>query len=294
VGATPVPANAFSVVVPVIPSLASYTPLANASWGSPVGFPPAFVTPSQFIATFTIPAPADGSGILYTELFPGPVSPVIGGQTTTLQGYLDDLRRILHDPNDRYWPASDKIVYINKGIQKRDIETGINRQLIPFTLTFAKDTYSFSDTGQANVFDVVGINLIFGNVRQVMARFSFTDLNANVRQFKPQLQFYPVAWTRYGPNQVVFAPAPAQAYQTEWDCCVYTLPLVNLTDVDPMPYPYTDPVVFYAAYWAKLNERQWDESAQFLELYKDKLLVANNSRVGTIPTPYTGGVVVVR
>ena len=68
------------------------------------------------------------------------------------------------------WPEADKIVYINKGLQRRDVDTGANRQLLTVALTANVDTYSFGDTGQAQVYDVVAINLIYGNLRLVLDR----------------------------------------------------------------------------------------------------------------------------
>lgn len=210
-------------------------------------------------------------------------------QTQTLQGYLDDLRRLLHDPNDRFWSQSDKIVYINKGMQQRDLDTGINRQLIPFTLTVAQDTYTFAATTQPQVIDLIGVNLMFNNLRVVMDSFSYTELNVRARQFSPPLLWAPLAYCRYGARQVIFAPAPSLAYAIEWDVSCYSSNLVNLTDPDPIPYPHTEPVQFWAAHLAKLNERQWDEADAFEAQYQRKLQSAVNSRVGVMPSAYRGG-----
>lgn len=290
--ATAVPVGALSVVVPVSPPLAAYTPLVTASWATATGVPSGTQTPSQFTVLLSVPAPANA--FIYSEIFPGPATPILGGQLETLQTYLDDLRRLLHDPNDRYWSQSDKTVYINKGMQRRDLDTGANRQLLPVTLTVGQDLYDFSVTGQAQVFDVIGINLIFQNLRVVMDQFSYTAMNVRVRQYMPGLQYAPLAWCRYGPSQVLFGPVPSLAYDTEWDCSVYSSPLVNLTDVDPLPYPYTIPVPFYAAYWAKQNERQLDEADAFHQQYQQKIQAAVNSRVGMLPSAYGGSLTMVR
>ncbi len=290
--ATAVPVGALSVTVPVSPPLAAYTPLVTPSWATATGIPSGTQTSTQFVVIFSVPAPANA--VLNSEIFPGPAAPILGGQLDSLQTYLDDLRRLLHDPNDRYWSQADKVVYINKGMQRRDLDTGANRQLLPVTLTAGTDLYSFSSTGQAQVLDVIGITLIFGNLRVVMDQFSFTAMNVRVRQYSPGLQYAPLAWCRYGPNQVLFGPIPSLAYVTEWDCSVYASPLVNLTDVDPLPYPYTVPVPFYAAYWAKKNERQDDEADAFHTDYMQKVQAAVNSRVGMLPSAYGGSLTMVR
>lgn len=220
----------------------------------------------------------------------------MAGQLQTLQNYLDDLRRLLHDPLDRYWSASDKIVYVNKGMQNRDVETGCNRQLFTYTLTIGDDEYTMTDFGSGNIFDVVGINVIYGNLRVVMNSSSFTQLNVDARQYSPGLQYCPLQWARYGPNKVIFGPVPSQAYVIEVDACVYAPPLAALTDTDISPYPYSTPVPFYAAYWAKMNERQYDEADKFLEQAQKHTERANNSRVGTLASAYgnRGGMTWVR
>lgn len=142
----------------------------------------------------------------------------------------------------------------------------------------------------SEVFDVIGINLIYGATRVVMGQFSFTELNTTVRQYVPSLQWAPVRWARYGPSQIVFGPAPSIAYVTEWDCSTIGPALVNLTDSDLMPVPYTKCIKYYAAYLAKLNERQYEEAAGFKQLYAENLMAASNSRAGMVPSMYSAGV----
>src|SRR5262245_35963911 len=141
-----------------------------------------------------------------------PGIPVSPGGAGTLASYLDDLRDLLHDESDRIWPVARKTRYVNKGLQKRDRDTGQNRVLIPFTTTVGVDVYSFTDLGNTNVFDIIGINLLFQNLRIVIGSYSFSELNVRLRQYNPPLQWAPVGFARYGPNQFVIAPAPAIPY----------------------------------------------------------------------------------
>jgi hypothetical protein len=293
----------------------------------------------------------------------------VSGALSTLADYLDDVRRVLHDPNDQYWSVADKTVYINSALEQRDLDTGQNRHLYRFTMTPGQDIYAFQDLAAQNpdppigpttvpfnaaslvvplspvqavgyqvrvtpnwtttavvsaavaasftvtfgtpapagailywqlaggtllpnateVFDVIGVNLIYGATRVVMGQYSFTELNTTVRQYVPSISWAPVRWCRYGPNQLVFAPAPAIAYVTEWDCSTIGPALVNLTDSDLLPVPYTKAVKYYAAHLAKINERRPDEAAQFLAQYQQNLLGASNSRAGSVPNMYSAG-----
>ncbi len=207
----------------------------------------------------------------------------------TLTDFLTDVRNLLHDPQDAYWSQTQKTLWINKALQRRDRDTGANRVQINLALTAGVDTYTFTTLGNTSVFDVVGINLIFTNLRIVLGQMSFTELNTYVRQYQPAYQFYPVKWCRYGPATVILAPAPAQAYVTEWDCCVFSAALVNLTDADVLPYPFTEPVPYYAAHLAKLNERQWDEAADFKQQYDAQIQTVLGDVTGLVPSMYPSG-----
>lgn len=205
----------------------------------------------------------------------------------TLADLLNATRRLLHDPNDLTWSTADKTAYVNQAIKRRDLDTGANRSLFTVALTIGQDTYSIATaTGNSRVFDIVAINLLYQNIRYVMGATAFTDLNLGPRAWNPALRWAPFAWARYGSGTIYLAPAPGIVYSTEWDCCLYSADLVALTDADVLPYPFFEPVPFYAAYLAKLNERQMDEAADFLSAYDQQLQVCLNSRTGLVPDQY--------
>jgi hypothetical protein len=237
-----------------------------------------------FTAQFTVPAPPGGSSFDWEVLAPT-VSAV------SLATYLDDLRDLLRDPDDIYWTQAQKTRYINRALQKRDRDTGQNRTLISFVTTIGTDTYTFTDLGNTNVFDLIAVNLIYGNLRVVLGCVSFTMLNVAVRQFQPVFQFAPVAYARYGPQQFTVAPAPALAYTLELDCS-QVVPsdfLVALTDTDILPVPFDSPVKFWAAYLAKINERGYDEAQWFEDQYNREISRLDSNKVGMVPSFYGNG-----
>src|SRR5436190_1638581 len=90
------------------------------------------------------------------------------------------------------------------------------------------------------------------------------------------------------PVTIYIAPAPSQAFTMEFDCAKYSSPLVLTTDADTLPYPYTEPVPYYAAYLFKLNERQNDEAQDFLDSFWMACAVATGERTGALRNAYTG------
>src|SRR3990167_2190090 len=203
-------------------------------------------TASGFTLTFAAPCPAGGGTFDWLARYPS----VSGGGTATLGDYPAELRRLLHDENDNFWSAADKTAYINAGIQRRDLDSGQNRVLISKTLTAGTALYNFSDLSNDAVFDVIGIAVINGSTRIQLNQYSYSELSVAARAWTTY-QSLPRAFARYGPSQVYLAPIPVSAYVSEWDCCVYSDPLVAPTDVDPLPFPYVKPVAYYAAYEAK-------------------------------------------
>lgn len=282
-GTVAVPSGSASVVIAAtLPAAYQITltpywnangPFVDLSTKTAAGFTAVFPSP-PFVDTF-----------LDWTATPSGATPVIGG--ITLGSYLDELNDVLHATatGTSYWTTAQKIKYINRAIAHRDLETGANRVVQPVTLVIGQDTYEFSVLGNPSVFDVVSINLLYNTQRLVLDQCSWTDLNALPRSWTLYREV-PRAFARYGQTKVVFAPAPWLAYETEWDTCVVTGPLVNVGDVDTQPYPYTLPVVYYAAYLAKLNERQYAEADIFLKLYRGEMSSAQDSRVGMVPSAY--------
>jgi hypothetical protein len=255
-------------------------------WATTPFVDPASKIASGFTAQFTVPAPAGGSSFDWQVLAPTPAA-------TSLATYLDDLRDLLNDFSDLYWrqgSPSPKVRYINRALQKRDRDTGQNRVLISFVTTIGVDTYNFTQLGNTNVFDLIGVNLLYQNLRYVMGCVSFSELNARLRLYQPVFQSAPVAYARYGPQQFVVAPAPSVAYTLELDCSQVTPPdyLVALTDTDPLPEPFGAPVKYWAAYLAKINERAYDEAQWFKDQYEMEIAKLDSNKVGMVPSLYGG------
>ena len=246
------------------------------SWNTTVFVDPASKLSSGFTAQFGTPAPPAGGSLDWGILAPTAAA-------VSLAQYLDCLRDLLHDPDDVYTTAAQKTSYINQGLQKRDRETGQNRVLISFTTTIGTDTYTFTNLGNTNVFDLIGMYLIYGNLRVPMGSGSLTELNERLRWYKPAFQMAPVGFARYGPAQFIVAPAPASAYVLELDCSQIVPKdfLVSLTDTDPLPAPFDAPVCYWAARMAKYNERAYDEAREFEQNFNDEVNRRDANKVGT-------------
>jgi hypothetical protein len=270
--------NSSAAIVTLASLPASYQVAVSPSWVT--GYDVVLKTAAGFTINFAVAAPP-GGGTVDWFVF----TPAIG--TVSLSDQLDELRDLLHDPNDRFWSATQKANYINRAMRRRDMDTGANRQLLTFVLTAGTGSYTLAQVGNGQAFDLYSINLIFGATRILLQNLPKTELDMKYRPWTTYTAI-PEAFARYGPSTVILGPTPNTAFTTEWDCAVYSSPLINPTDTDPLPYPYTQPVPYYAAYLAKMNMQKDDEAQEFLQRYEQQLGIATNARVGRVPNQYTG------
>ena len=206
-------------------------------------------------------------------------------QTETLSSYLTKLRRILHDAQDVYWSVAAKTAYINQGMQQRDRDSGMLRARGFVNLTQGTSEYLLTLVHSQTI-DVLGIGVYQGNQRLQLSQVAYTDLALTYQSILSYTQ-WPVAYAKYGHSSLIFAPSPNQNYLSEWDCLLVSNELVNSTDQDPLPYPWTDPVPYMAAHFANLELGKMEEADRFLKIYQERLNgVMAGARGMQVTAPY--------
>lgn len=233
---------------------------------------------------FNTPAPPDGSGRVG---YLGGAPPAIG--TMTLGDYLDEVRRLLHDQNTgggNTYSDADLIKDINKAVKQRDLRSnGSLAYRQDVALTVGQDIYTLPNLfPDLVVLDVINIWLIYGQTRVLLNNPTFTDVTSKSR-VHTGFQNRPAAWARRSAT-VYIAPKPSFAYRTDWDLSVLSTTLVNLTDTDPLVYPYTEPVPYYACYMACINARRWDLADSFQGLFFKSMQDIEGSRIGEMQDYY--------
>jgi hypothetical protein len=209
---------------------------------------------------------------------------------TTLNTYVTQCQRLLHDPNAQMWSVTELTDYINAGRNRiaqdtkclRALQTGIN-------LTAGQELYAVNTILPAvagQVVDILGITLYWGNTRFKMNYASFTEFDALLRSWQ-SYQSRPVYFTRMGALQVYVGPIPDQTYVTDWDVAIIPTPLVNLTDTETIPPPFQEPVQYWACYLAKFKEQSLGEAKLFKDEYKSiGMMAARSFMTRVVPNPY--------
>jgi hypothetical protein len=207
---------------------------------------------------------------------------------TTLSTYITQVRRLLHDVNANFWTDPELTDYINEGRNRLVRDTGCLRKIQSSTLVANQEIYNLSDLPSGNLnMDILNINVYWGNSRLPLRYLPWTQFNTQMRFWQNYIG-QPIAYSMYGPGQFYVGPVPDQNYTVEIDTVIQPVTLVNSTDVDEIPNPWTGPVQFYAAYLAKFKEQSYGEA----ELFKNQYISQAQSVLSTtytrrIPDPYS-------
>jgi hypothetical protein len=213
----------------------------------------------------------------------------------TLASYLAATRRLLHDAQKQYWSDADVTLDINQAIAHRDLWSGGSRsyqQNVP--LTTGVDQYNLATLFPTlTVLDVITVWLIYGSTRIELTEVPFSMLTNRFRPFTT-FQNRPGGYCRYGATGLFIATAPGGQYSADFDLSVLSTTLVNANDQDPLPFPYTTPVPYYAAYLAFLNQRQFDKADTMLGFFQKAVMDIEGARVGEMMLQTQGGARVAR
>lgn len=207
---------------------------------------------------------------------------------TSLSTYLTEVQRLLHDANNVFWSQAELTDYINQARNRVVRDTGALRTIQTANVTANVETYTYNTTlPNGNVtMDILNINLFWGNTRVPLYYMPWTDFNAQLR-FWQNYVGRPVAFSIYGPQQFYVGPTPDQTYTIEADTVIAPQPLVNTTDIDTIPDPWTDPVPVYAAYLAKYKEQSYGEAEIFLQQYRQRIqAVLSGTMTRRLFSPY--------
>lgn len=198
----------------------------------------------------------------------------------TLAGYIAETRFYLHDAQGVYYSDSDLTTAINKAVQQRDRDSGMNRTIFSFSFSQGTQDYDINSVATSstilsggssrNAIGIWGITLIWSNTRYQMGRRAYTEITSFYQPYTGY-QDVPVAYARTGATGIRIGPIPNATYASEWDLACVSSPLVNSTDQDVLAYPWTDPVPFMAASFAKLSLQQYDEAQQYEQKYQARL-----------------------
>ena len=111
-------------------------------------------------------------------------------------------------------------------------------------------------------------------MKPMMNEMIWSEFQAYYRSYNTGMQSYPTIWSKYGQGvngSVYVWPLPSQASQMDWDCWCLPITLGSPSDFEAIPYPFTTPVAFYAAYLAFFNAQRFDDADKMKKEYDEKI-----------------------
>lgn len=166
------------------------------------------------------------------------------------------------------------------------------------TVTFTGGTAGAGATATAsimNALDIISITVNYQNAWQMLGYSMFTVFQARARYYRASTG-NPEVWSEGPPagsgggRAFYLFYIPSQSYQADIDAIVLPNDLVDDTTAEQLVYPATDLIQYYAAYLAKYDQQQFDESARFLAIYDELLRRGQaNKFQRRIPNPYLTG-----
>lgn len=201
-----------------------------------------------------------------------------------LNTYLQQTQQLLQNPAapTPLYAKSDLISYINRARLILAGDAECVRVYGQFSTVLGQRQYAFSDLNVATVNPAVSapFNLRFlwyviGEGQAAMRPrgwpwFAQYKLNNPVPP-----SGLPAVWSQYGQGEtgsIFIDPVPDDVYTIICDTVCVPIPLVDDTTTEAIPYPWTDAVPFFAAYYALLSAqapaRQADAD-RMMQRYED-------------------------
>lgn len=205
--------------------------------------------------------------------------------SVTLQDYLNDTMRLLHDATNRFWTQAELIDYINKARKLTVAETGCTRQLATVNVIVATNladaSYAFDNgiVAGRRVIDVLDILLQYSSNTSFQLRYLPFSQMARTAVWQYQMVGTPQYYTVHNQTCMILQ-WPSQAYPNSiFDCIVEPVNLVNTTDIDnDIFFPFSECVGYYAAYLAKLKDQRREDAEYYFKDYQQRKMQAIGSQ----------------
>ena len=202
-----------------------------------------------------------------------------------LSRYVTELQNLLNDQNGQFYPIPTLVNYINRSRRRIAWTSGCVRVVPPGTLTHPQqEVYPFSHwislcqnviPQVQSVFAIrsLAVSIGPGGWKPVWRRIVWTDFQSRFRIFNGT--WYgtisePGWYAQYGEGSigsVYLAPIPAQELPMEVDLTCTPFPLLTDNDLEIIPEPWNDAVIWWAAVLAMLQQQRPKDAAGFVQAF---------------------------
>jgi hypothetical protein len=132
--------------------------------------------------------------------------------------------------------------------------------------------------GLESVEGIISVAIAWGAnaaMKPMMMEMIWSEFQAYYRSYNTGLQNYPTIWSKYGQGingSIYVWPLPSQFSQMDWDCwCLPEYLVQGAATPEAIPYPFTTPVPYYAAYLAFFNAQRFEDADRMKKEFEEKL-----------------------
>ena len=222
-----------------------------------------------------------------------------------LTSYQTQTALLLHDSSNQAFPLANLTTWIN--LSRGQIAAqGQCVRVLPTSnnTTASQEVYNYSTVNAliaAQFSGVQGIITVLSvaisqaatpsaGIKPMLPRYSWGQFQAQLRAFNQGMTGYPQVFANYGQGvngSLYLWPIPSASYAMDWDCVCRPVDLADDTTAEAIPYPWTDVIPFYAAYYAYMNAQRDEDAKRMMEMIKLHMAVARGtSEAPFIPSYY--------
>jgi hypothetical protein len=206
-----------------------------------------------------------------------------------LAQYISEVQDFLNDQQGQFFAIPRLTSYINKSRRRVAGASSCLRVMPPGTMTKGgQEFYPFSDWNSLVQDQLPGVQSVLhcrslamaigpGGWKPMWRRLIWTDFQARFRIYNGT--FYGVLsepgwWSQYGAGplgKIALAPIPSQPMPYDVDLTCIPSPLLTDNDPEPIPYPWTDAVSYWAAVLCLLGQQRREDALAMAQLFNSDL-----------------------
>jgi hypothetical protein len=221
-----------------------------------------------------------------------------GPRNEMLTRYITEIQNLLNDQEGQFFRLPTLTDYTNRARRRIAAASGCLRVIPPGTLTVPRqEQYPFSNWTPLIQEIVPGADSILacrtlavaiggrwernqiqgGGWKPLWRRIPFSDFQARFRIYN-QTFFGTISepgwYSQYGEGpagRLYLAPIPAQEQPLEVDLSLIPANLLTDADIDPIPYPWSDAVSYWAATLCLLQQQRREDAQAMAQLFNSLL-----------------------
>ena len=221
-----------------------------------------------------------------------------------LEQYIADTQDLLNDAGGQFFPAPTLLRNINRSRRRVAAASACLRVMPHGTYTVPnQESYPFTMFNALVQEDLLGVQSILflrslaigiggswkkdeqtgewavrgGSWKPMWRRIVWTDFQARFRIYGQT--FYGVIsepgwWAQYGEGplgKVYLAPVPSTRLPIEFDFTCIPTPLLTDKDPEPIPYPWTDAVPYWAAVTCLMQQQRKDDAKALADVFNSEM-----------------------